>query len=213
MGDEVTPRKRLKAINVRRRFRPAAIRGRLIFAAASVVFALAAWSAPALVETAAFAGFLMAAAVIDWRERRIPNKLVLSGLAAASALKALWMFKALAMASSPGYPGIGMRVGSGFAGALADSFAGALAGGLLLGGLHLPPYLLTGLGAGDVKFAFLLGFWLKPAGSQRYLGVYAFTLAVTAVFLAAAGRRRPASLPLAPFMAFAGFLCLPMYTR
>lgn len=68
---------------------------------------------------------------MDWRERRIPNALLLPSLILAFALNYLIL----------GFPG------------LLYSFSGALAGFLLL----LIPFLLGGIGGGDVKLLMVIG--------------------------------------------------------
>ena len=78
------------------------------------------------------------AACCDIASRRIPNFLVVSGLAAA-----LWLHPVL------GGPLASLRVG----------LAGALAGGAIF----LPLYLLRGMAAGDVKLMAMAGAFLGPA--------------------------------------------------
>ncbi len=78
----------------------------------------------------------MGAGVLDWRHRRIPNWLTVSGLIG----------------------GIGVNIGvSGWAGARASLLGAALGLGLLL-----PFVLLRSLGAGDWKLAGALGACLGP---------------------------------------------------
>jgi len=80
-------------------------------------------------------------AAVDWRQRRVPNALLLVVLLPAGVFLA-W-FGAGILGASPG-----------------SSFSGALAGGLIL----LPGYLWFGLGAGDVKLAAILGFLVGWSG-------------------------------------------------
>lgn len=89
----------------------------------------------------------------------------------------------------------------------------ALAGAVLLGGLHLLPYLSGGMGAGDVKLAFMLGYWLGLPELSSYLGCYSLTLFIGTVLLLFLGKRRPKTLPLAPFIAFSWILYAGMYIR
>ena len=146
---------------------------------------------------------LSAAGFTDWHSRRIPNRLILLGLVWAFILNSLIPLKT-------GPPdALAWRRWA----AMGEGVFGSLSGGLFLGGLHLVPYLLRGMGAGDVKLAFLIGFWLKPKGCAAYLGCYALVLAVCAAVLLLAGRKRPASLPLAPFMALACLLYVMMYIQ
>lgn len=72
----------------------------------------------------------------DLRSRRIPNFLTFGG----AALGILWQTAVW------GWQGLGL------------SFLGLLTGLILL----LPPYLLGGMGAGDVKALAALGAWLGP---------------------------------------------------
>jgi prepilin peptidase CpaA len=80
------------------------------------------------------------AAVNDLATRRIPNRLLLVGLAGALLLHAL-----------SGAPGA----------ALLSAF-----GGMLLGlGLFLPFYLVRGMAAGDVKMMAVVGFFTGPTAA------------------------------------------------
>jgi len=76
------------------------------------------------------------AAVLDWRERRIPNWLTVSGLVAGVAVNGILA----------GWPGLKL----------------ALLGALLGLGLLLPFVFLRSLGAGDWKLAGALGACLGP---------------------------------------------------
>lgn len=69
--------------------------------------------------------FVLAGALSDVRERRIPNRLVLAGLLAALALRAI----------------------AGF-----EPFWHGIAGGLVALGIGLPLFLLRAFGGGDLKF-------------------------------------------------------------
>jgi prepilin peptidase CpaA len=90
----------------------------------------------------ALVAVLAVAAVIDVRSNRIPNLLVLAGLAGGMLLS---------VAAEPGAP---MR-------GLAPSILGALTGLACL----LPFYLLRAMGAGDVKLMAAVGSFLDPSGA------------------------------------------------
>ena len=91
---------------------------------------------------------LAAAVYWDVRQRRVPNKVVLSGLITALAFHAL----------GSGLPGVGM------------AFAGALTGLLVL----LPINLLRLMGAGDVKLMAMAGAF--GASPQASLWMVLYTL-------------------------------------
>lgn len=94
------------------------------------------------------AAHLSGAVYWDLRERRIPNKIVLSGLATALALHTL----------ASGLPGLG------------NAAVGALTGLLVL----LPVNLLRLTGAGDVKLMAMAGAF--GAGAQTTLWMVLYTL-------------------------------------
>ena len=94
---------------------------------------------PQAIDYAAFvAAFIAACAILDYRTRKIPNWLTVSGalLGLAHSVLAPW--------------GIGPLM----------SLAGLAVGFLLL----LLPWLLGGGGMGDVKMLAALGAWLGPVG-------------------------------------------------
>lgn len=103
---------------------------------------------PTIVFLLLLAVHLAAAVYWDIRERRIPNKLVLSGLLAALVFHAV----------ASGLPGVGM------------SLAGALTGLLVL----LPLNLLRLTGAGDVKLMAMAGAY--GASPQATLWMVLYTL-------------------------------------
>lgn len=92
------------------------------------------------------AAHLAAAVYWDVRERRVPNKLVLSGLATALVLHA-WL---------SGLPGLGMAL------------AGALTGLLVL----LPVNLLRLMGAGDVKLMAMAGAFGASPRAALWMVLY-----------------------------------------
>ncbi|MBP7569568.1 MAG: prepilin peptidase [Acidobacteria bacterium] len=90
-----------------------------------------------LVGVVAPLGLALIASCVDIRTRRIPNYLTLSGLLA----------------------GLGVQLAAGGVGGVAWSAAGMLVGFALF----MPPFLLGGMGAGDVKLLAALGAWLGPS--------------------------------------------------
>ena len=130
--------------------------------------------------------FLLAAAVIDARTRRIPN--VLTGAAAVVGL---------ALATLAGPEVLGARV---LAGLAASGCIGALRGlGQVLFG-H------PGMGMGDVKLAGAMGLLLGwPALWALYLAVLLGGL-VAMSGLALGRLQRDTRLPFAPFMAAGAWL-------
>ncbi len=92
----------------------------------------------------ALATLVLTAVVCDLRARRIPNALVVAGV----ALGLLFQTVAPLGDGLFGHP----------AGAL--GWAPALLGGLLGLGLFLPLYALRAMGAGDVKLLAMVGVWL-----------------------------------------------------
>jgi prepilin peptidase CpaA len=120
----------------------------------SAPWALATWS----FATWSFAPWIPAvlvaigAGILDWRYRRIPNWLTVSGLAAGVAVNTI-LYR---------WPG------------LKDALQGALLGL----GLLLPFVLIRSLGAGDWKLAGALGACLGP---RQLLSVLAGTILVAGV--------------------------------
>lgn len=96
------------------------------------------FEAPSLLPAAKIAlpVLLTLAAVIDYRQRRIPNALSFGGMA------------------------LGLSLGLGLGGlpGLSNSFLGLLTGGALF----LPFYLARGMGAGDIKLMAAVGSFLGP---------------------------------------------------
>ena len=92
-----------------------------------------------------FLMWLLAIAVYDFRQRRVPNWLVLAGAVAA--------LSALSFGAAP----------------VEQDWAAALLGAALAFGFLLLFYALGLMGAGDVKFAGALGLWI---GSSALLPVW-----------------------------------------
>lgn len=105
----------------------------------------------------ALCAWLLTAAVIDLRTRRIPNWLVGSGMLCALALHALAPAGTGLFAFWWGSPGV------------SQSLYGLLAGLALF----MPLYLLRAVGAGDVKLLAMVGAWLGP---QLLFGATLLTL-------------------------------------
>lgn len=96
------------------------------------------WAAAGLLPAAKFVlpVLLTLAAVIDFRQRRIPNALSFGGMAA----------------------GLLLGLAQGGVSGLSNSLLGLLTGGALF----LPFYLARGMGAGDVKLMAAVGAFLGP---------------------------------------------------
>jgi len=103
---------------------------------------MTAW--PAFLAGACLAALLLAAVSSDLRTRRIPNRLVLSGIALALAMAVL--------AAATGHAGL--------AGSQPWSPLAGLAAGF---GLMLPLHLLRAMGAGDVKLMAMVGAFVGPS--------------------------------------------------
>jgi prepilin peptidase CpaA len=97
---------------------------------------------------AALAALCALAVIHDLLFRRIPNGLVLAGIA-LGLLFQTWAANGVGL-FSPGGSGIG--------------YTGALLGGLAGLGLFLPLYALRAMGAGDVKLIAMAGVWLGATG-------------------------------------------------
>jgi leader peptidase (prepilin peptidase)/N-methyltransferase len=130
---------------------------------------------------AVYVAALLAIAVVDVRERRVPNRIVLPAAALVLALHTIgdttpeWALAALA----------------------AYAF-------LLLPAVIYP----AGLGMGDVKLMLLLGAMLgRDTLAALFVGLVA--AAVPSLALLALGRRGT-TLPLAPFLALGGLVALPL---
>lgn len=95
---------------------------------------------------AALAAVLVVAVVFDIRWRRIPNRLVLVGLALALTLHAVGA----------------VAGGKGSSGAM---WWGPIAGSAAGFGLMLPLYLVRAMGAGDVKLMAMVGTFVGPVAA------------------------------------------------
>lgn len=134
-----------------------------------------------IAAAAVYAAALLAVAVVDVRERRVPNRIVLPAAAIVLALRTgadpspEWVLAALA----------------------AFAF-------LLVPALVYP----AGLGMGDVKLMLLLGAMLGREVLFA-LAVGLVAAALPSLVLLLIGRRRT-TFPLAPFLALGGFVALPL---
>ncbi len=126
---------------------------------------------------------LLGAAGTDLKSRRIPNFLILGGLGCFAILAAVL-----------------------FVEGEAALLPGCLGAGMLAFFIHFIPYRFRCLGAGDVKLAALIGFFLGWKHWLDFLGMYCGVLLAASVVLLFLGKKRPRALPLAPFMAAAYFL-------
>lgn len=127
-------------------------------------------------------GLLVPIAVIDFRERIIPNKLLLIGLAFT------FVTMGVQIACSPDY----------FISILGNAFVGLIAGGGIFFFASL--FVKNGIGAGDIKMFLLLGFLLAFRGIFNVLLYSMATSAVYAIVLLI-GKKKTIKdeLPLAPF--------------
>ena len=133
---------------------------------------------------AVFAAALAAVSVVDLRERRIPNVIVLPAAAVVLVLHTL-----------------------------ADRSWDWLLAALIAFGVLLVVAIVArgGFGMGDVKLALLLGAMLGRDIVLALLVGFALA-AVPSLVLVALGRRR-ATLPLAPFLAVGGLAVLPFAVK
>lgn len=125
-------------------------------------------------------GILLGAAGTDLSGRRIPNRLIAVGLGMFFVL-ALWL-------------------------SLQNEnvlLIGCLQAGVLAFVIHLIPYLLKSMGAGDVKLALIMGLLSGWEDWLGYMGVYCAFSLITSVALLCLRKGRQKTLPLAPVMAAA----------
>jgi len=150
-----------------------------LFVASALIYG-SVWVA---VMMALFLGMMPAIALIDWRHRIIPNKLMYPSLV--------------------GFP-VYLLIARLF-GAPVD-LVGALLGLLIYGGslLVIAVIVPAGMGMGDVKLVGVIGLVLGSLG-LRYVGVAAgvgiLLGGIGAIVAFAAGRGRKATIPFGPFLA------------
>ncbi len=133
-----------------------------------VVSAVAPLPFAVQVSTAAVGTLLVAAALVDVHQRRLPNRLLGAGTLAM-------------LASTPWVD--------------AAVLVSMIAGGLLAGGLLIAVHLLRGIGMGDIKAAAVVGVSVGVVSAQAAVFAVAVAAAVGGLFGIAARRR---TLPLGP---------------
>lgn len=150
-----------------------------LFVASALIYG-SVWVA---VMMAVFLGMMPAIALIDWRHRIIPNKLMYPSLVGFPAY--------LLIARLFGAP---------------IDLVGGLLGLLIYGGslLVIAFIVPAGMGMGDVKLVAVIGLVLGSLG-LRYVGVAAgvgiLLGGIGAIVAFAAGRGRKATIPFGPFLA------------
>ncbi len=131
----------------------------------------------------AYAGILVTASVVDMRTRRIPNRLIIYGLIL------IWLMIPLGL--QPAFQAI----------------VGMLAGGAIMLAIALAGR--GGMGAGDVKFAVVVGGFAGWPGVLIVLFT-SFTLAaISGVVLIVLGiKSRKDYIPFAPFLSLGAIIAL-----
>ena len=107
--------------------------------------------------TAVAGAVAVTAAIVDVRQRRIPNVLTYPAMIAGIALQTAF---------------------HGLLGLLAS-----VEGGLLFGGIFLLFYVVRAMGAGDVKLAAALGFLVGPSASFRVMAATAIAGGILAIVI------------------------------
>lgn len=148
------------------------------------------WALPAVLY---LIGVSVALSVIDYRTKRLPNKIVLPSI---PILAALLVLPALAYDAW-------------------DAYARALAGGLAMFAVYLALAFINpkGLGMGDVKFATVVGMAL--AWFSWNVWFYGFLLAfvlnsVVGLAVIAKTKDRKTKLAFGPFMVIGAFLAVAL---
>jgi leader peptidase (prepilin peptidase) / N-methyltransferase len=161
---------------------PLRVAGAVVAVALAVVCAVVLEPASSAAVGALGCAMLVVIAVIDFESLRVPNRIVLPGLAAALVVRT-------ALEPSPRW----------IAGAV-------LAGGVLLVLALVHP---AGLGMGDVKLAAFLGAWLAWDGVLALvLGSFAAFVPALGIVLVRGRAARKVALPFAPFLALGGVIAL-----
>jgi leader peptidase (prepilin peptidase) / N-methyltransferase len=156
--------------------------GAVVAVALAIVCAAVLDPASSAVVGALGCALLVAISVIDFESLRVPNRLVLPGLAAALVART-------ALDPSPRW----------IAGA-------AVTGGVLLVLALVYP---AGLGMGDVKLAAFLGAWLAWDGLLALvLGSFAAFVPAFGIIAMRGRAARKVALPFAPFLAIGGVIAL-----
>ncbi|MCL1804618.1 MAG: prepilin peptidase [Clostridiales bacterium] len=128
-------------------------------------------------------GLLLAGAGTDLARRRIPNTLICIGLSAFAVAALLLLIRGDTA-----------------------SLTGCLGAGALAFAIHLAPWFMRGMGAGDVKLALVIGLLSGWEDWTGFLGMYCAVLLAASGILLILVRKKPKALPLAPFMAAAWYL-------
>jgi len=136
-----------------------------------------------LIGKLVLSGLLLAAAGTDIAWRKIPNSLIAAGLAAFLIIAGRLYIR--------GETAV---------------LAGCLGAGAAAFCIHLIPYLLRSMGAGDVKLALVMGLLMGWRDWTGFLGIYGIVMLVASGLLLIMGKRKPKTVPLAPFMTAAYFL-------
>ena len=165
-----------------------------LFAAAYLKFG---WGAPVVMVCAGVA-LLVAIAVIDLEHRLIPNRLVIPSVLVLLVLAPFW-------------PELGIDRALVFEQAHVSSLTNSLAagGGALLVFLAVKVVYPTGMGAGDVKMAGMLGLLVGYPGIAVALWTALVVGGAVAVgLLALGGRSRKDAMPFGPFLSAGGIMAL-----
>lgn len=165
-----------------------------LFAAAYLKFG---WGAPVIVACAGVA-LLVVIAVVDLEHRLIPNRLVIPSVFVLAALAPLW-------------PELGIDRALGFEQAHLSSLTNSLAAGAgaFLVFLAVKAVYPTGMGAGDVKMAGMLGLLVGLPGIAVALWTALVVGGAVAVgLLALGGRSRKDAMPFGPFLSAGGIMAL-----
>lgn len=155
------------------------------------------WGSPALVTVAGVA-LLMAIAAIDLEHRLIPNRIVVPAVAVLAVLAPFW-------------PELGIERALVFEQVHLSSLANSLAAGAgaLLVFLAVKVVYPSGMGAGDVKLAGMLGLLVGYPGIVVALWMAVVLGGVVAVgLLALGGRSRKDAMPFGPFLSAGGVIAL-----
>lgn len=135
---------------------------------------------PSLPLMTALCLWAAAIAVFDWRQQRVPNAMLIL-IAVPVMLALLWQKQGL----------------------LGESAASSVLGAVLGFALTFPGYRLRRLGAGDVKFASLLGLMLGTVRSLEMVLWASLLMGATAVLAWRIKGSRDAKFPAAPSLTLA----------
>ena len=165
-----------------------------LFAATYLKFG---WGAPFVVVCAGVA-LLVAIAVVDLEHRLIPNRIVVPAVAVLAVLAPFW-------------PELGIERALVFEQVHLSSLANSLAAGAgaFLVFLLVKAVYPSGMGAGDVKMAGMLGLLVGWPGIAVALWMAVVVGGAVAVgLLALGGRTRKDAMPFGPFLSAGGIVAL-----